>query len=437
MHNSKSKAFTLVELIVVIVILAILATIAFLSFSSQSASARDSTRLSDMSNIAKWLSVFNAVAGTYPKPDSPVSITASGTPIWQQWYAGLSVLNMIKISNWWKDPLDTTTYYTYSVNSNSSKFQILGFLEDSGNSALSIWDQTLKLSAFGYQPLAKTFADPSSYSGRYVMTKWDILGILLQSWTLLPIQSNWVIAWNSLDVENFSSWYQTVLSANEKISWSVVSKNDQNLVWLYHFNEIINSNQIKDSSQYSNTWYIYGTWWHLPEITAWKIWNWLYFDWVWDYLEIANNWYDFDNNTIVLNINTKKCVNDFIIDKRNSSMYPFNILCWNNKLYTRFYNNPNSSVLNDNISVNTNINIISVKDHLNMNLRLYINWKKISVDYTFTWTTNNTEKIQMWRYYMPANWATSNFYNWMIDEVRIYNKAISDLEAQSLYNTYK
>jgi prepilin-type N-terminal cleavage/methylation domain-containing protein len=47
------KAFTLVELIVVIVILAILATIAFLSFSSQSASARDSTRLSDMNNIAK------------------------------------------------------------------------------------------------------------------------------------------------------------------------------------------------------------------------------------------------------------------------------------------------------------------------------------------------------------------------------------------------
>jgi prepilin-type N-terminal cleavage/methylation domain-containing protein len=51
--QSNQKAFTLVELIVVIVILAILATIAFLSFSSQSASARDSTRLSDMSNIAK------------------------------------------------------------------------------------------------------------------------------------------------------------------------------------------------------------------------------------------------------------------------------------------------------------------------------------------------------------------------------------------------
>jgi prepilin-type N-terminal cleavage/methylation domain-containing protein len=52
-HLKTFRAFTLVELIVVIVILAILATIAFLSFSSQSASARDSTRLSDMNNIAK------------------------------------------------------------------------------------------------------------------------------------------------------------------------------------------------------------------------------------------------------------------------------------------------------------------------------------------------------------------------------------------------
>jgi prepilin-type N-terminal cleavage/methylation domain-containing protein len=50
--HSKS-GFTLVELIVVIVILAILATIAFLSFSSQSGSARDSTRLADMSSIKK------------------------------------------------------------------------------------------------------------------------------------------------------------------------------------------------------------------------------------------------------------------------------------------------------------------------------------------------------------------------------------------------
>ncbi|EKE27506.1 MAG: hypothetical protein ACD_3C00197G0005 [uncultured bacterium (gcode 4)] len=57
-NNSVStKGFTLVELIVVIVILAILATIAFLSFSSQSASARDSKRKTDLSNIASKINI--------------------------------------------------------------------------------------------------------------------------------------------------------------------------------------------------------------------------------------------------------------------------------------------------------------------------------------------------------------------------------------------
>ncbi|EKE27505.1 MAG: hypothetical protein ACD_3C00197G0004 [uncultured bacterium (gcode 4)] len=54
---SSQKGFTLVELIVVIVILAILATIAFLSFSSQSASARDSKRKTDLSNIASKVNI--------------------------------------------------------------------------------------------------------------------------------------------------------------------------------------------------------------------------------------------------------------------------------------------------------------------------------------------------------------------------------------------
>jgi prepilin-type N-terminal cleavage/methylation domain-containing protein len=58
--TSSSKGFTLVELIVVIVILAILATIAFLSFSSQSASARDSKRKTDLSNIAAKINIANA-----------------------------------------------------------------------------------------------------------------------------------------------------------------------------------------------------------------------------------------------------------------------------------------------------------------------------------------------------------------------------------------
>ncbi|MDD2908900.1 MAG: prepilin-type N-terminal cleavage/methylation domain-containing protein [Candidatus Gracilibacteria bacterium] len=58
--QASTKGFTLVELIVVIVILAILSTIAFLSFSSQSASARDSKRKTDLSNIASKMNISAA-----------------------------------------------------------------------------------------------------------------------------------------------------------------------------------------------------------------------------------------------------------------------------------------------------------------------------------------------------------------------------------------
>ncbi|MDD2907974.1 MAG: type II secretion system protein [Candidatus Gracilibacteria bacterium] len=57
MKNIKNKAFTLVELIVVITILAILGTIAFISLQGYSAGARDSKRLSDVTNILKKIGV--------------------------------------------------------------------------------------------------------------------------------------------------------------------------------------------------------------------------------------------------------------------------------------------------------------------------------------------------------------------------------------------
>ncbi|EKE27411.1 MAG: hypothetical protein ACD_3C00210G0001 [uncultured bacterium (gcode 4)] len=221
MHKTNNNnAFTLVELIVVIVILAILATIAFLSFSSQSASARDSTRLADLSNISKWLWVFNATSGKLPMPDNHVTLSVSGTNIWYQWYAWSSVLNMIKLSDWWKDPLDAATYYTYSTNLNQNKFQLLWFLEDSNNTALSL------------VPFAsnEARAEPSSYSWRHVFTKWDQLGIILTAATLLPIQSNTSLTW--FDILTTSSGNH-VAYLNNKIllqwTWSSVSW----IAWYY------------------------------------------------------------------------------------------------------------------------------------------------------------------------------------------------------------
>ncbi|EKE28639.1 MAG: hypothetical protein ACD_3C00037G0030 [uncultured bacterium (gcode 4)] len=127
MFNTKqsAKAFTLVELIVVIVILAILATIAFLSFSSQSWSARDSTRLSDISSIKKWMEMYNVWSWLYPTPDNPTSFTYSWGIIWNQWTLWDTAYKLIQktLSKKVKDPLKDSEY-DYSLASNKREYQV-------------------------------------------------------------------------------------------------------------------------------------------------------------------------------------------------------------------------------------------------------------------------------------------------------------------------
>ncbi len=123
--TKKNNAFTLVELIVVIVILAILATIAFLSFSSQSGSARDSTRLSDISSIKKSVEMYNVNAWTYPTPDYAYSYTYSWGIIWNQWTIWDSAYKMLQknLSKKVVDPLKWSEY-DYSLASNKREYQV-------------------------------------------------------------------------------------------------------------------------------------------------------------------------------------------------------------------------------------------------------------------------------------------------------------------------
>jgi prepilin-type N-terminal cleavage/methylation domain-containing protein len=87
--------FTLVELIVVITILVILGTIAFTSLSGFSGSARDSSRVSDITNLSKSLEMTYIKTSTYPSPDSSFSVTYSGGTIWTQGTIGDSVMNIL------------------------------------------------------------------------------------------------------------------------------------------------------------------------------------------------------------------------------------------------------------------------------------------------------------------------------------------------------
>jgi prepilin-type N-terminal cleavage/methylation domain-containing protein len=63
---SKSRGFTIVELLIVIVVIAILAAISIVAYNGVQDRATKSRRISDMSTIVKALELYKAEKGYYP-----------------------------------------------------------------------------------------------------------------------------------------------------------------------------------------------------------------------------------------------------------------------------------------------------------------------------------------------------------------------------------
>ena len=81
-HN---HAFTLVELVVVIAVLAILGAVSNLSYQGMSANTRDTSRVTDLTNLYSGLSVYYQQQSRFPLPDTPsVRLTYGGTVIGYQ-----------------------------------------------------------------------------------------------------------------------------------------------------------------------------------------------------------------------------------------------------------------------------------------------------------------------------------------------------------------
>lgn len=66
LHRSRSKGFTIVELLIVIVIIGILAAIVIVAYNGITSRAKDASLKADLSNVAKKLDVYKASSGVYP-----------------------------------------------------------------------------------------------------------------------------------------------------------------------------------------------------------------------------------------------------------------------------------------------------------------------------------------------------------------------------------
>jgi len=144
--NLGTRAFTLVELIVVITILAILWTISFISLQWYSKTARDSTRISDLSAMKTSLELFHLDSWKYPNPTDTFWVAYSWAIVWNQWTFWTDTTNNVdKLDRVPLDPL-TGKEYTYSLTNPKQEYQLAWLMEYSDmvlntlNTKVNAWE---------------------------------------------------------------------------------------------------------------------------------------------------------------------------------------------------------------------------------------------------------------------------------------------------------
>ncbi len=435
-----------------IVILSILATIAFMSFGSQSSSARDSTRLSDLSQVSKALATKVVVSWTYPLPDKYVQLLNGIQVIWYQWEVWDSIKRIINTpATTFQDPLDKINY-TYVVNSWKNKAQFLTFLENQNSISIN------------YEFTSDNL-DATSYTSRYPFVKWDALWIVLATtWsttspTYTPIQdvnvntnwltnswidlSSWTLAslWVVAELDNSSS---VATSSNLTTTITNLTKTgssnpvvDNSIVLKYDMNTL-NWAKLKDLSWNWNDATLNGT------SLTWSQNTWFarYFNWSSDYLTIPDSSSLDMTWSMTISIWVRPDVVPtwadyrWLMIKRDAVLidnYAILLHWWISwRFHWQTYNWTYLWAWSTNPPTVWNwYNYVYTYDYSDKNIRIYTNWILENTTGGPNNLIDNNATIYMWWY--PWN----NYFKWKIWEVIMYKRALSSSEISTYYNNNK
>lgn len=303
--NIKNKNwFTLVELIIVITILSILSTIAFLSFSWFTHKAKDSKRLTDVTNIKKSVEIFSIKAWKYPDISSDNKALAYWKEIFKYWEIDNNLTELLGIKWLTKDSISSKNYI-YGVSFNNKKFQVWGFLEDKNN----------------FSFILKTYANNDNYIS---IVEWNYDWMIKFStwWSLyitnppsLLLNNTWSVQLFSESdlyflINNWNNIYHNI----KNIDWAWKILNDINwswatLTWVVIDN--INSDNIVNYFTEENN-LLVSFWWDLEKIWTNIFWNTSSISY--NNCEYNGFWFNhWENKVFYKKTESFNCLNDSII----------------------------------------------------------------------------------------------------------------------------
>ena len=418
MKNNFNKAFTLVELIVVITILAVLATVAFISFQGYTSSSRDSVRLADLKNVEKQLNIHFTQNNIYPDASDAVSIPTG----WTQGELAKWVTNQIWVSEV-RDPL-TQNYYFYRISQNKRKYQLMWFLENSDSITFS--------------PLNSTFAENDiAYS------KGDKLGIVLNSdGKTLPTAidfstGNYDVIFSNKVEENLVNvtWEDNFVELKAAEKWFF----DESLVWYWDMETITSDGKLADLSGNNNHGTIHD---ENNSGLATPVNGEMVFDGVDDYVEIdhSDELDGFEEFTFIFKVNlVKNSREQFLINK----MIHYTWSMVDDSYWYRIRGNGTSFIQLSNDSEWYISSSFYSQDHKWIYMLKYDQNKvELIVDNILVESVNSTslsgsvnktpENIFIWR---PNPNPNISFIEWKLDEIMIFNRALSQVEINNIYET--